>query len=126
MLAARPGARGWVVLGARVDAATRGFRDYLDVVAAGALRWADSVDELAERLGVDAGVLRGELDDSAAVARGESAVDRVGRRRVAAPLEPPYAAVEIVPALFHTQGGLAVDEHARVLDAAGRPLGGLY
>ncbi len=126
MLAARPGARGWVVLDARIDAATRGFRDYLDVVQAGALRWADSVEELAERLGVDAAVLGGELADAAAVARGESAVDRVGRRRVAAPLEPPYAAVEIVPALFHTQGGLAVDEHAQVLDAAGHPLGCLY
>jgi fumarate reductase flavoprotein subunit len=126
MLAARPGARGWVVLDARIDAATHGFRDYLDVVAAGALRWGDTVEELAGRLGVDAAVLGAELADAAAVARGEKTVDRVGRRRVAAPLEPPYAAVEIVPALFHTQGGLAVDEHARVLDAAGRPFDGLY
>ena len=126
MLAARPGARGWVVLDARIDAATRGFRDYLDVVEAGAVRWADTVDDLAGRIGVDAAVLDSELADAAAVARGDSAVDRVGRRRVAAPLEPPYAAVEIVPALFHTQGGLAVDEHAQVLDTSGRPLGGLY
>jgi fumarate reductase flavoprotein subunit len=126
MLAARPGARGWVVLDARIDAATQGFLDYRDVVDAGALRWADTVDELATRIGVDAAVLGAELADAAAVARGESAVDRVGRRSVAAALEPPYAAVEIVPALFHTQGGLAVDEHAQVLDDAGCPLGGLY
>ncbi|MHC1562581.1 FAD-dependent oxidoreductase [Actinomycetospora sp. C-140] len=126
MLAARPGARGWVVLDARIDVATREFLDYRDVVAAGALRWADTVAELAARIGVDASVLAGELADAAAVARGSAAVDRVGRRSVAAALAPPYAAVEIVPALFHTQGGLAVDGHARVLDAAGRPLGGLY
>jgi fumarate reductase flavoprotein subunit len=126
MLAARPGARGWVVLDARIDALTQGFLDYRDVVEAGALRWADTVDGLASRIGVDASVLGAELADAAAVARGESAVDRVGRRRVAAPLEPPFAAVEIVPALFHTQGGLAVDADARVLDPAGEPLGGLY
>ncbi len=126
MLAARPGARGWVVLDARIDALTQGFRDYRDVVEAGALRWADTVDGLAARIGVDAAVLAAELDDAAAVARGESPVDRVGRCRVAAALAPPYAAVEIVPALFHTQGGLGVDEHARVLDVTGRPLGGLY
>jgi fumarate reductase flavoprotein subunit len=129
MLAARPGARGWVVLDARIDAATQGFLDYRDVVAAGALRWADTLEELAARIGVDPAVLGAELADAAAVARGETVVDRVGRRRVAAALEPPFAAVEIVPALFHTQGGLAVDEHARVLDAAnpaGRPLGGLF
>lgn len=126
MLAARPGARGWVVLDARIDALTQGFLDYRDVVEAGALRWADTVPGLAARIGVDADVLQAELDDAAAVARGETAVDRVGRRSVAAALAPPYAAVEIVPALFHTQGGLAVDEHARVLDTADRPLGALY
>lgn len=126
MLAARPGARGWVVLDARIDALTQGFLDYRDVVEAGALRWADTVGELASRIGVDGAVLAAELDDAAAVARGESPVDRVGRRRVAAALAPPYAAVEIVPALFHTQGGLAVDADARVLDGSGRPLGGLY
>ncbi|MFC5061193.1 FAD-binding protein [Actinomycetospora atypica] len=126
MLAARPGARGWVVFDATIDAATQGFVDYRDVAEAGALRWADTVDGLAERIGVDAAVLGAELADAAAVARGEAAVDRVGRRFVARALEPPYVAVEIVPALFHTQGGLAVDEDARVLDAAGRPLAGLY
>ena len=126
MLAARPGGRGWVVFDATIDAATRGFVDYRDVAEAGALRWADTVGDLADRIGVDAAVLGAELDDAAAVARGEAAVDRVGRRSVARALAPPYVAVEIVPALFHTQGGLAVDEHARVLDTAGRPLAGLY
>lgn len=126
MLAARPGARGWVVFDASIDAATQGFTDYRDVVEAGAVRWASSVPKLADRIGVDPDVLADEIADAAAVARGEAAVDRVGRRAVAAPLAPPYAAVEIVPALFHTQGGLAVDAHARVLDAAGRPLGSLY
>jgi fumarate reductase flavoprotein subunit len=35
-------------------------------------------------------------------------------------------AVAIAPALFHTQGGLLVDEAARVLNAEGNPLPGLY
>ena len=45
---------------------------------------------------------------------------------MAAPLAPPYQAIEVVPALFHTQGGLLVDEHGQVLDTTGAPLGGLY
>ncbi|MEJ2866683.1 FAD-binding protein [Actinomycetospora sp. OC33-EN08] len=126
MLAARPGARGWAVFDARIDALTREFTDYVDVVEAGAVRRGDSVEELAARIGVDAAVLAAEIADAAAVAGGRQEVDRVGRRSVAAPLEAPYAAVEIVPALFHTQGGLHVDADARVLDAAGSPLGGLY
>lgn len=32
-----------------------------------------------------------------------------------APLEPPYLAVKVTGALFHTQGGLVVDTGARVL-----------
>jgi len=126
LLAARPGARGWVVLDARIDALSRAFGDYRDVADSGALRWADTAEELAGRLGVPPAVLVAELADAAAVARGEQAADRVGRTAVEAALTPPLAAVEIVPALFHTQGGLRVDEHARVLDAADRPVGQVY
>ena len=126
LLAARPGARGWVVLDERIDALSQAFGDYRDVAGSGALRWADDAEELAARLGVAPEVLAAELADAAAVARGEQAADRVGRTAVEAPLTPPLAAVEIVPALFHTQGGLHVDEHARLLDAAGRPVAGVY
>ena len=126
LLAARPGARGWVVLDERIDALSQAFGDYRDVAGSGALRWADDAEELAARLGVAPEVLAGELADAAAVARGEQAADRVGRTAVEAPLTPPLAAVEIVPALFHTQGGLHVDEHARLLDAADRPVAGVY
>ena len=41
-------------------------------------------------------------------------------------LKPPYFAIKITGALFHTQGGLAIDEEARVLDRTGRPLPNLY
>jgi len=126
LLAARPGARGWVVLDERIDALSQAFGDYRDVAGSGALRWADDAEELAARLGVAPEVLAAELADAAAVARGEQAADRVGRTAVEAPLTPPLAAVEIVPALFHTQGGLHVDEHARLLDAADRPVAGVY
>lgn len=44
-----------------------------------------------------------------------------------APLQkPPYYAVQVRPGSFGTFAGLAADEHARVLDAAGRPIAGLY
>ena len=34
--------------------------------------------------------------------------------------------IRVRPALFHTQGGLLVDAHARVLDDDDRPIPGLY
>ena len=44
----------------------------------------------------------------------------------AAPLvDPPYYVTELVPAITFTFGGLLIDRHARVLDAAGAPIPGL-
>jgi fumarate reductase flavoprotein subunit len=113
-----------MVYDGRIDALCRTFTDYLDVRSAGAVRTGATVAELAEATGLPAGALAEEIDALAAVARGEAA-DRFGRA-VEAPLASPFHAVEIVPALFHTQGGLRVDADARVLDAGGAPLPGLY
>ncbi|MEJ8278056.1 FAD-dependent oxidoreductase [Pseudonocardia spirodelae] len=126
-LAARPGGRGWMVLDERIDGLCRSFRDYQDVLDAGAVRTADSAAGLARVLGVPAAALEAELDALARVAGGAggAGVDVHGRSGVVA-LRAPLRAVEIVPALFHTQGGLLVDEHARVLDTAGAPVPGLY
>lgn len=123
-LAARPGGRGWLVFDERIDGLCRSFGDYQDVLEAGAVRSADSVPELAELIGVLAEPLESEIDALAGVAAGEQA-DRFGRT-TATPLGAPLRAVEIIPALFHTQGGVLVDEHARVLDTAGEPIPGLY
>lgn len=125
LLAARPGARGWVVLDARIDALCRPFADWAEVACSGAFREADTIADLADELDVALDVLDAELGVVAAVARGEGG-DPHGRTDVEEPLAPPYRAVAIVPALFHTQGGLRVDGNARVLDHDGRPLGGVY
>jgi fumarate reductase flavoprotein subunit len=66
--------------------------------------------------------VRGQAD----VAGGAAEHDPYGRTFFEAPLRPPYTAVEVIPALFHTQGGLAVDENARVLAEDGSPIPGLY
>ena len=123
-LAARPGGRGWLVFDERIDGLCRAFGDYQDVLAAGAVRTANSAAGLAGAIGVPVEALESELDALAGVAAGEGA-DRFGRTTARA-LVAPLHAVEIIPALFHTQGGLLVDEHARVLDPAGDPVPGLY
>jgi len=40
-------------------------------------------------------------------------------------VEPPFIAVRVHAAVTHTIGGLCIDEQARVLDGAGRPVPGL-
>ena len=41
-------------------------------------------------------------------------------------MAPPFKAVKVTGALFHTQGGLAVDRAARVLDTNGKPLPNIF
>jgi fumarate reductase flavoprotein subunit len=53
--------------------------------------------------------------------------DGFGRSFAGAPArEAPFHAVRVTGALFHTQGGLAVDGQARVLRRNGRPLPNLF
>lgn len=125
VIARQPGARGWIVLDQRIHDACLPFTDFRQTIEGGALVWADDVTRLAAAAGLPADALAEELATTAALARGE-AQDRFGRAFFEAELAPPYAAVQVVPALFHTQGGLVVDEHARVTREDGSVIEGLY
>ncbi|HYH29742.1 MAG TPA: FAD-binding protein [Pseudonocardia sp.] len=125
VLAGRPGATGWLVFDRRVHDACLPFTDFRQTVESGALVRADDAEALAKATGLPAGEVADELAATAALARGDGA-DRFGRTDFEAPLEPPYSAVRVVPALFHTQGGLVVDGSARVLRPDGGPIPGLY
>jgi len=41
-------------------------------------------------------------------------------------LAAPYCAIKVTGALFHTQGGVAIDSQARVLDLKGTPFPNLF
>jgi len=61
-----------------------------------------------------------------AAARGEHP-DPFGRTSFAmAPLQPPFWTAQVVPGLFHTQGGLKTDADGRVLSRAGTPIRNLF
>lgn len=126
LLARQPESRGWLVYDERVHRACLPFADYRDTVSAGAVRTADTVAELGAVIDVPADALAAELAEANKVATGGTTRDRFGRANFEAPLGTPLRAVRVVPALFHTQGGLLVDQHARVLDRHRRPIPGLY
>ncbi|MFC4785506.1 FAD-dependent oxidoreductase [Nocardioides sp. MAHUQ-72] len=124
-LAAQPGGKGWIVLDERVHEACLAFEDYRATVDSGVVRTAGTVEELAAATGVDAGELGRTFELARESAEGR-ADDPFGRTGWGAPLKAPYRAIPVAPALFHTQGGLVVDEHARVLTGSGEPVTGLY
>ncbi len=121
----RADGEAWIILDQRIHEACSSFQDYQDTVESGALRWADTLGDLAESTGMDADTLAATHEAARASAEG-GADDEHGRTYWEAPLSPPYAAIAVRPALFHTQGGLRVDGHARVLTEQDEPIPGLY
>jgi len=117
----------YVIADTRVrDFTAAGQSEYAELVAHGGVLEAADAATLAQRLGLPPGALAHTLEQAAAAARGE-APDVHGRTAWGmGPLQAPYAATRITPALFHTQGGLRVDNDGRVLRTDGRAVPGLY
>lgn len=114
----------WILLDERIHDACLEFQDYRDVVSSGGVRWAPTAEELAHMIGVDPVGLCQTFEQVRASANG--ADDPFGRRTWSSPLAPPFGAVFVKPALFHTQGGLRVDGRARVQRVNGEAISGLY
>lgn len=123
---AQPGHVAWDIYDARLHRLMTEFDDYRDAIEGRALLTADTVDELAALAGIDAAGLARTFAEVAACTRGERS-DSFGRDFTGKPeLCAPFYAVKVTGALFHTQGGLAVDAQARVLREDGTPLPNLF
>ena len=120
----QPGGIAFDIFDARIAAVARQFEDFRNADKAGALITASSLAELAARIGVPPDALQAELDETDA---GRGSPDRFGRVFAADKrLNAPYCAIKVTGALFHTQGGVAIDPQARVLDAKGTPFPNLF
>jgi fumarate reductase flavoprotein subunit len=115
----QPGAVAFAIFDERIAGIARQFQDFRAAEKAGAVIAAASIDALAQRIAVPADALRAEF----AIELGKP--DRFGRV-IAQRLAPPYCAIKVTGALFHTQGGLAIDAGARVLQKNGRPFPNLF
>ncbi|MCW5659080.1 MAG: FAD-dependent oxidoreductase [Burkholderiaceae bacterium] len=99
---AQPGGVAWDVFNQRLLALARDFPDFVAAESAGAVRTAGDTARLAAHIGCDASAL--------------------GDTLAGTQLRPPYFAIKVTGALFHTQGGLDIDAQARVLRGSGTPL----
>ncbi|WP_226572986.1 FAD-dependent oxidoreductase [Acuticoccus sediminis] len=116
----------WTIFDARIADIAGQFEDYRNAVAAGAVVEGDTVAALAEAAHLPPDALERTAAAVDAAKRGERA-DTFGRDFAGvAPLAAPFRAVRVTGALFHTQGGLAVDGDAHVTRADGTLLPNLY
>ena len=82
---------------------------------------AQTLEELAETCGLDPARLSAEV-----MGIPHTGTDRFGRAFGNEALSPPYHAVKVTGALFHTQGGLSVNEDARVRRREGGEIPNLF
>ncbi len=122
----QPDAAAWNIFDERCETPALDFTDYQEVAALGGIKKADTIGALAATLGLPAETLErtaAEVNDMCAGLRD----DPWGRRFAGTqPLAPRFCGVRVTGALFHTQGGLVVDPHARVLRPNGAPLPNLF
>jgi len=104
----------WTIFDARIAGIARQFEDFRQAEAAGAVLEAEDLAALAAATRLPGDALRATLEEVARL-KAEGATDGFGRGFAGVPqLRPPFHAVRVTGALFHTQGGLVVDTEARV------------
>jgi fumarate reductase flavoprotein subunit len=100
----QPGGIAWCIYDQRLHELGMTFPDYRDAHAAGAVRPAPELPKLGETLRQVERFAEGKERDP------------FGRDFTTKPkLVAPYYGIKVTGALFHTQGGLVIDESARVL-----------
>jgi fumarate reductase flavoprotein subunit len=114
------------IFDARIARVARQFEDFRNAEAQGAVLVAETVEALAALIKVPGDALARTFADVEHCRRAGTR-DGFGRDWSATTaIGPPLHAVKVTGALFHTQGGLAVDATARVLRPDGTRLPNLF
>jgi fumarate reductase flavoprotein subunit len=123
---AQPGGFAWAVYDAAIEERCAYNPETQQLIALRAAKSADTNAELAAIIGVAADTIDRVMTD-ARLAQAEQRPDQTGRVWGGdRPPEPPYRTLKVRGALFHTQGGLQIDQSARVLRPDGSALPNLF
>lgn len=129
---AQEGATYWVV----VNSIRYPARDWVDsngstiadMVALGLVIEADTLEELAEKTGMDADKLKASVEQYNAAVRGD-AEDPFGFKVASSDkelVEGPWYACKKVPTVHHTMGGVEISTDCEVMNTEGQVISGLY
>ena len=122
----QPNKIAWNIFDERLHNLMMEFEDYHNAIEAKAILNTRSISELSQMTGINESSLKKIISEVEEMVEGQR-TDDFGRDFTGKPkLSPPYYAVKVTGALFHTQGGLVVNEDARVLDTMGNKLPNLF
>jgi fumarate reductase flavoprotein subunit len=123
---AQPESTAWTVFDTRIAGIAAQFEDFREAERLNAIISAETIEALAERMQIDAGILA-ETFTRFEACKVDGLDDDFGRMLAGVrPLDPPFRAVKVTGALFHTQGGLVVDDGARVMRQDGSAIANLF
>ena len=116
----------WNIYDQRIHQLGLEFEDYRQAEKMNAVHSAETIEDLAETLGLSSAALAKTISECEGyVSAGQ--VDPLGRDFTSKPtLVPPYYGIKVTGSLFHTQGGLAINDQARVLMENGSAFPNLF
>ena len=124
VLLRQPRGVGYMFFDQRIYDVALNNEHFRDSVNAGALKKGDTLEELAAAFKLDPARVRATFEEYQANA--SQGRDPLGREDFGQPLTSPYYGAQITGTLAHTQGGLRVDMHGRVLRTDGSVIPNLY
>lgn len=123
---AEPKQAAWMIFDQKIHNYMMAFDDYKDAFSAGAILKAHTIEAVAKMAKLPPMAFTGTLKQISEHAEGKEP-DPFGRKfNPRDLLTPSYYFVKVTGALFHTQGGLVVDEKARVMGKGDTPLPNLF
>jgi succinate dehydrogenase/fumarate reductase flavoprotein subunit len=101
--------------------------DNLKEVELGIIKRANTLEGLADALGIDAGAMKASVERWNAQCAAGSDADYARPAGSMMPVaEPPFYGAPVYPTLSNTQGGPVHDAHSRIVDVYGTPIPRLY
>ncbi|WP_232697465.1 flavocytochrome c [Brevibacillus daliensis] len=87
---------------------------------------ADTIEDLAKAIGCDPAKLKTSVDRYNTLVDGGKDLDFNKAKLEKKITKAPFYAVNLVPTIHHTMGGIKIDTQAKVINTAGKPIEGLY
>jgi fumarate reductase flavoprotein subunit len=125
---AQPNGVAWVIYDDRLRQSALRWPEYQQLTKLGMVKSSPDIAALAATIGIPIEPLKKTVADCIAFAggRGQDGFGRDFTKHPALSSNGPYFAAKVTGALFHTQGGLMVDEKARVLRLDASPMPNLF
>lgn len=120
----QPGQYGYIIFDQEIYDELVSHEDFKNLANMNAFKYGDTINELANELDVNNRTLQNTLDQF--TQSKTSGDDSFGRTEFPKELRAPFYGIKVSPALFHTQGGLLINEQAQVIHENGEVIKNLY